>query len=495
MTEQQKYVQEILIQNVKAIQKVSVPIPKSGVVLFRGRNASGKDSGIEAINSLLAGDGKLPVRDGQAFGVVQGFDCMVTFGRQTKRAGELTVSEIASKFDIGKFVNPGINDPEAADAARIKALLRLLGIEPDPSIFFSLVGGKDEFEKIVPIERLDTADVVNMAGQVKRFIEAEARKAKSIETETAAKIKAITEDVSQINITQPHDEAFLRTEYETAVRIKSELIAERHANQKARENAQQAEKELKAIQGSGNVPTIEDAEISLSDATQLLEKERTALEEAKRRHSAAVAAYEKTTERLGYAKTMSDAVKKWQEQINKAKTIDDIPDEKIIAADTRVDKANAAISTGVLIRRAITQLELCAKEKDKHIAQATRAEMLRGAAGSVETILSSLIKSDKIQIVGGRLVTPTKRSKQTPVAELSTGEIWTLAIELTAPIVGESGAMTAPQVAWESLDPDHEILIESVCHKNKIVLISAEATDGELRAEVFEPPQKPKIKK
>lgn len=484
---------DITIQNIGPIEQVKIPIPEhGGVIVLKGRNGSGKTHALEAVESVLSGDGKLSVRDGEAVGLVNGLGCVITVGRQTKRAGELEVEEVQSRFNISKLIDPRINEELAADAARMKALLRLLDVDSDPKHFYALVGSKDEFEKVVPIDRLDTSDIVNMAGQVKRFIEAEARKDESIADETAAKIKTITEDVASIDVTQEHNEAFLKSQYETAVNIKSELKARQEANQKAIQNATQAELALQELQGKGYISTVEEAERQLGHDEMRVDSEREIFLAAESKYKDALTDREKSKERLQYAKTVSATIQKWQEMINKVKNVRTIPDEEIKTAEAQVDSANAAISTGVLIRRALSQIEICNREKEKHLAHIAKAEKLRAAAGNIDNVLSSLIKTPKLKVAGGRLVTPTKRSNATFFSELSAGEKWRIAIELTASVVGEGGLMVAEQDAWQDLDEANRKEVAETCKANDVVLLTAQAVNGELTAEVFEPPKQAK---
>ncbi len=51
-------------------------------------------------------------------------------------------------------------------------------------------------------------------------------------------------------------------------------------------------------------------------------------------------------------------------------------------------------------------------------------------------------------------------------------------------IIGEHGIMVLPQGAWESLDPANRAHVGELARERKIVVLTAEATDGELRAEV-----------
>jgi len=485
--------QEITVQNIGPVEKVSIPVPESGVVVLRGRNGSGKSHTLGAVQSILSGSGKLPVRDGEAVGVVNGLGCVITVGRQTRRAGELNVEEIESRFDISKLIDPQISDPLAADAARMKALLRLLGVEPDAKVFYELLGGKEEFEKVVASVKLDTGDVVNMAGQVKRAIEAEARREETKMQEAEANVKANKSGALGTDVTQEHDDSILRQKYETAVKAKAEIVARKNANDAALKNAASAKLELNKIRSDKNIETVEYAEGDLVRNENYVEKQREAFEKAGKEYREAIALRDQAKQRLQHAKTLETTMQKWEEQIAAAQKVETITEEQVSTVSMMLEETKTALETGVLIRKALEFLATADKEGEKHKTHLIQSEKLRAAAGNVDNVLSSLIKTPKLKINAGRLVTKTERGN-TFFSELSEGEKWRLAIELTAPVVGDGGLLVAEQNAWQDLDQINKKEVAEICRKHKVVLITAEATNGELKAEIFQE-SKPKKSK
>lgn len=479
--------EEIRIKDNGPVENFSIKIPPDGgVVVLKGANGSGKSKTLEAIGSLLSGEGKLTPRDGQAVGMIQGLGCIITFGRTTRRAGELTAEQIESKFDISKLIDPKINDPLAADAARMKALLHLLGIEPNVTHFHELLGDKDEFEKIVPKGSLNLSDTVIMASQIKRAIEAEARREETKSQEAAAKAKANQDNSFGIDVTKEHDDSVLRQQYESSVREKSEIVARKDSNDRALRNAESAKFELEKLRGEKkDLLSVVEAEYAINVAENKVENMRELLNAAQKAYDAAIASRDKAKSQLQYAKTLETTMEKWEEQIAAAQNIETITDEQMNKANLAVEKAKTELETGVLIRKALEFLEVAKQESEKHKAHFAQAEKLRAAAGNIDNRLSSLIKTPKLKMSGGRFYTKTDRGT-TLFADLSQGEKWLMAIEITVPIIGEGGIMTAEQDAWQDLQPANRLKVLAMCKEHKVVLITAIATDGKLRAEIFE---------
>ena len=165
----------IELSNVGPIEHLSIPLnPEGGVTVLKGQNGCGKSYAIAAAERTIGNDKiKLPIRDGAKKAEVEGCGVHVIIGGKTNSFGELEVESLAGRFDLGKLVDPGIQDPAAADAARIKALLKLLDLPVEESVWHETVDGEERFNEL-GIEL--TGDPVTDAGRVKRALETEARK-------------------------------------------------------------------------------------------------------------------------------------------------------------------------------------------------------------------------------------------------------------------------------------------------------------------------------
>jgi predicted ATPase len=138
------------IQNVGPIEKLSIPLPASGVVVLRGRNGVGKSHALAAIDSLISGRGKPPCRDGAEKGLVEGFGARLTIGRSQRRTGEAEVITLEGRLDISQLVQPPLKDEEAADRQRIKALVQLSGQSADLEAFAHIIPQGMTVDELVP---------------------------------------------------------------------------------------------------------------------------------------------------------------------------------------------------------------------------------------------------------------------------------------------------------------------------------------------------------
>lgn len=487
---------EITLKDIFNIKKTSIPVIRAGVVLMVGHNGAGKDNAISTVNDILAGGKKLPVRRGAIAGLVDGLGISMIVGRQTKRVGELVVGEIASRFDIAKIVDPQIKDDAAADAERIKALLRLIGVTPDPKHFYDLLGGKEKFEQVVPVSELPLSDVVEMASKIKRHIEIAARKEESAAKEAAMKAKAHKDSAEGVDLEAESNDDILRERYEAAVKEKSQAMAKKAANDEALKNAATAKQELEKLQSDKTgLLSVEDADKALDAVGKEVEKKREAYEAAEKEYRAALAEREKAIAQLKYAKQLAATTKKWEEHIAAAQNVEPITDEEIAKLNYAAAEAESNLKAGVLIRKAIAEVEKAKAETAKHLHHAAQGEKYRAAAASIDNVLSMLIKIPQVRIHEGRWIAKNNAGEDEFFGKLSMGEKCKTVIEIAAPIVSklarehelEGGIITAPQIFWEGLQPKNKNYIRELCIENDVMLLSAEATDDdELHAKIYE---------
>lgn len=169
-----------VIENIGPIERVTFPCPEGGgLVVFRGRNGSGKTTALQAVEAAVTGKGKLPLADeaeeSNDRGTVEAHGVTLTIGKSTRRKGEADVTSLEGRLSVADLVDPGIADPDAADLRRIKALVGLSGAQAEPARFAEIVGGLAELEKLVSPDALKQGDLVSLAGAVKRGLESVAR--------------------------------------------------------------------------------------------------------------------------------------------------------------------------------------------------------------------------------------------------------------------------------------------------------------------------------
>jgi hypothetical protein len=140
-----------------------------------------------------------------------------------------------------------------------------------------------------------------------------------------------------------------------------------------------------------------------------------------------------------------------------------------------------------MFRKANEAREIADQEAAKARANAQQADLYRDAAKGVDEIVSRSIAAVAPRGMGvkdGRLVVETDRGMEL-FSDLSAGERWRLALDVAIDAVGEDGVVPIAQEAWEGLDPQNRIAIAQHARERQVWICTAEADEGDLRAEVF----------
>lgn len=157
-TDQQNATRTIKIKQRGIISDLEIPVPPAGyggVVLLRGRNGSGKSTALAIIESILKGGSAVGLKQGAVKGSTEGLGVHINVGARITRRGQLEVTGFAGAENITKFVDPKIKDPEAADAERIRQLLRIANAKISADEWAKAFG--DEVREVVksdPVESL-----------------------------------------------------------------------------------------------------------------------------------------------------------------------------------------------------------------------------------------------------------------------------------------------------------------------------------------------------
>lgn len=490
---------QVELRDIGPIQRLVLSIPTDGgVCVLRGANGSGKSTALEAIDAAITGKGKPPVRDGALNGLVQAHGVTLTIGRSARRTGEAEVHSLAGRFSIAELVDPGIADPEKADAHRIKALVHLAGCKADPALFHPLVADLGEFDSLVSPSALTHTDLITMASAIKRDLEAAARKAEGEATNANSRAEACRKTADGIDVSEPHDLATIQAELEAAIRHKAKLEAENAAAQKAFRAAEQGKAAIAKAESEYTGPSTTDAEAALHKAqietanrhTDVLKLEN-ALADARIAYSEAKAEQSQRQSEFESAKAHSALLTQWKHQVAIAAQIKPIRPSEIPMAQAAVETAQEQLQKCGVIARALEQLGKAneyasvAKEKLEH------AEKLRGAAKGTDDVLSALVGTSgvplKVEPVDNRMrLTLDTRRGRTCFGELSDGERWRIALDIAIQAVGRGGEITLCQSAWEGLDATNRAAIAKQAKEGGIIIYTAESDIGDLRAEVFE---------
>jgi hypothetical protein len=357
------------------------------------------------------------------------------------------------------------------------------------------VGTAAEFEAVVGSKTIETDDLILMAARVKRDLEQKAREAEDRAEHAMGHAKANKEAAADIDVDCECDSAKLQAALEAAVRHEEQLRAkDRHAGQVLTE-AERASAALEDAAAEYSGPNPMTAKTQLDMCYDAVEKSRQhvaavreQLAKAEKELQEDRQAQEHAERVLSTALSHEKVVAQFRQQVSEAKSIQRVPGDELAKATEAVTGARQALERGVLIRKAKEQL--AAAEQSSKVAGGHRmqAAKLREAAKGTDEVLSAVVAKtgSRLRVEAGRLVLDTKRGV-TYFADLSHGERWKIALDIAIEAVGEGGLLTCPQEAFESLDPDNRRLVHEHLIGSGVVMLTAEADAGELRAEVYQP--------
>lgn len=478
----------IEIENVGPIERLAVSVPPDGgVVVLRGENGSGKSTALSAAEALTGRTAKLTTRDGsRGTGRIDGLGATVVLGRRITRAGEVEVASLEGRISIADLVQPPIKGDAEADRVRIRALVSLTGVEPTPEMFRELVGpAVDEVE-------VDWAgDVVEVAGRLKRALEARAR---SVEAEASVRdgqAKALEESARDVDMSAPSDEASLRAEHSEAVAALAMLRERSRAHDAASERISQATARLETLRSGYGGPSVaearraqeqaahvhKDAEAEVEDLRRRLAEAEGQARLAEQRHSAAVAALKAA---IQHERSIAEHERALTESCPEP-----VDPRAMDVAQGRVERAAEAVERGAVIRRARAASERATAVREEAAGLSARAAELRAAAGAIDDCLSRAITTKNLYVRDGRLYAAGHRRGDVLYGELSEGERWSLAFDAVAPVVGDHGLIVLPQGAWEGLDPANRRHVAELARQHRLVVLTAESAEGGLRSEEY----------
>ncbi len=487
----------IRIQDHGPIEFFEFPVPDGGgVVVLRGANGCGKSSALDAVETLVGRNSDLNVRDGCQKATVEGLGVTVTFRKRQTVQGHLDVSTITSKFDPSKIVDPGIIDPERKDAARVRELATLVGSKLEPSAVQNLAEG-------FQIEVRDDADPCKVAAEAKRKYEELARQCESDASRAELEWKVITEKIGDFDQTSEAaraDQKAIEAALDEAHRelIKLETRREEHAKAlpiidelrrfindevpRTQQEISGLQRDVDAIQKNlelhGN-----DLEY-LSAKIESLQRQRDSCEASIRENERTLAVAKSTL--IQRQKTIASAETSAL-RLASLQAMEPVSDDIISVAKDRKERIRVRLRECENAKEMLAEVELRERARERQRERQQAAERLRKAAMQCEEVLiDSVNQADTgLKMRNGRLVLPTDRSETELFDELSDGERWRVAITACANVVGSPGEITIPQTAWEGLDPTVKAEIVKLAVKLGVVIVTAAADVGELRAELL----------
>lgn len=494
----------IELRDVGPLQHLSIPLPPGGgLVVLRGLNGSGKTHALEAVSALVGAHRKPTSRDGTLGALVEGLGVRLTVGRRTTMSGELEVAALDGE-DPSLLVDPGLKSDAAADAERVRALLRLARSSVDASAFSHLVGGDERLREICRASSLEPrGDVPAMAAAIKRDIEGTARKYEQAADNLRAKAQGVRatleelgEDETQLAHATAEDAIAAQ---DAAIRAHAALEATQTERRKRRLAGEQSKAALDALGNDGSESAIAAAEAhrtALEQEVQTRDADvvtaQQVLEQAKGALAAARNAFEQAQDRAASA---ASAAKRQQKYAEQRAALERAIATSADAGDVSADEL-AAAATGIELARKQTELwairhktegvraDIKRLEKEANDVALEGANLREAAAGTERVVLEAVraVCGDDMELHEGRIFVHTERGREL-FAELSQGERWRRALDIAVKAVGRDGLLVVRQEAFESLDPPNRTQVAEYARELGVVILTAEASDGDIRAE------------
>lgn len=472
----------INIVNVGPLSALSIPLPADGgVVVLRGRNGAGKTTALEAVAALTGDGAALEPRRGFDRGSVEGLGAKLSVtAKRTSRGGELSVTRLEGA-SADELVDPGIADPERADAARIVALCRLVGASADLGSFAEAVGVN---AKAASTKTAQAKTLPDLAASLRRDLQAAAREAESVaDAEGGAASAALALSCGVLGDAKADVDA-ARSALTTATVDHAKLVERGKAAADAVTRIAQSRAALDAAERDYSGPSVEQAQTVRGEWAKRVGEIEAELAQARESLSAA-------THQLTAAESHAKSVAALRATL--AQTPEPVAAESILSAAASVNEARAAVDEA-----ARTNERAAARRKaDGHLAKSdtarVEAKRLREAADKCDAALQSIlarVMPEGLSIHDGRLIFE-RGGKVDQFGKLSHGERWRLAIDVALDamptVEGMPKVLVIGQEAFEGLDPANRAAINAHAKARGCVILTAECSDGDVRAIVQEP--------
>lgn len=473
----------IVLENVGPIPFQQIHIRPAGITRLVAPNGSGKSLALEAVQTALRGKGKVPLRDQTKRGKVDACGATITIGGACRHTGQCEFSHLEGRLDIGALIDPRLKSPESADAARIKALVHLTGVEADPALFLAHSAFED-WDNIVDPDSVKTDDLVEMARRIKADYDAAARLAEAeAERELGHANGMATPEA--IDLQGPCDEQALSEAYDSARDDLTSLERQRDQYAQAQTAAIEARQTLSdldadelaaefiGVQWESAIDECNAIDSEISDLEAQLQDLRSRKIAAENRANV-------LREQMTAAKNRETAVAMFRKVIMEFEQLSPVSEEALQAAQSRVDQARTRCNIGAVIRQARQTAAQANVHRRLAVEARDRAARLRDAGRATDDVLSSAIQSDLLRIESDgkstRLVTATSRGQSTPYHDLSAGERGAIAIDIAAAHVGERGLLVISQEVFEGLDYANRMRIEAKAIERNVRILTAEAS-------------------
>lgn len=483
----------IELENVGPIEHLSIPIPEGGgIVCLKGSNGSGKSHALAGVEALYSSSARKTLRnsDGVPSGKIEGLGVTIRLGRSNTAKGELVCESLDGRCDPSQLVDPGLKDPVAADARRLATLVRLAGIKVSLDQWNQLFGHVSEE---LELRSFVDGDPVATADRLRRRIHDVALNRERLADSTLTVANALEKTVVDVPVDVEHDATRLADQLDRATQQLAKAQQQRKFAYEALNNANESQRMLDShLEQAIDVGLAEFRVDEIKKACTALKHELEAAQQVMRELETRLlhsdSDLKKAERELQVAKQSKVQIDAWQQTIDKASLVELPSDEWISELTEAKNVAFQSVQQGEVVRRAIASRTKAQAIKAEAEQLAKLAERLRGLARSTDTVLEQALVDagfDTIKVHDGRLCVESERGLE-PVSELSHGERWRMALDLAARGLPKGSVLPVAQEAFESLDPDNREFINRLAKERGLVIVTAEASGGELRAEVWE---------
>jgi len=363
-------------------------------------------------------------------------------------------------------------------------------------MFYRLLGGKAEFESIVHRSSVETDDLVDLAAKIKRDIESEARKVEGTAEQTKGRGDGLLAAACDVewDDTLPETIEPLQLEAEAAHDAMQALntresVAEQLA--KERESYSGMLERVKSGWKGGDVATCTTESIEAASVAKNARKKLHDFQEQMAQAETVLGAADdmerKASEALERAEEHANVVAELEEALSKPHTAVKPTESEFEAARQRLSFARAWVASYEVKRKAKRDQDAAQECKLEYVELLRKVKRLREAAKGTDDILSDMVGQSGcgLRVEAGRLVCDTVRGS-TYYSDLSSGERWTIAIDIAVNAVGNRGVLTIPQEAWEGLDSINRGVIALHAAAVGVVILTAECSvDEEVTSEMY----------
>ena len=490
--------EKITIKEIGPNKLLEIPLAEGGgITVLRGRNDIGKSEGLRVVNVINGGKDTLSVRDDAPPGTkgkatYRGIT--VNVFKSTRRFGTAEFAIGGDEFSIEDIVDPGLKDQEAADARRIKALLRVSQAAVAPNEFID-VCGREVWDTCIgePVDS-HAFDPIVASNKLRQWMQ---KLARDHETSAEAKVnqaRGMLASCKGLDMDAESNPATLQRLLEGAVKEQATLTAESVSAVKAEEARRKAIANLEAAKSEYTGLSLKDAETMRAATTEAVCIAQAKAEEIRKQLEVAEAHVRHEKESQARASAAFDAAYHHDSLVSRLSLIIEgdacagPSSDEIAAADELVDEARVALENGAKIRDAKKTIKAAEDLLEDSDTDSNGAQIWRGRCDKLGGILSSSVSSlgYGLDVHGGRLIIARNGDKPKLFSELSTGARRKVALDILIDSTPETGLIPLPQEAWESLDPvAREEIRHHLITRGAHMVTAACSADDEVVAEVY----------